>query len=96
MADGDFAWDALQCAAPGCRQPAPYRLWRGDQLLAHHCPQHHSEWWNSRDLALHQLAEAAAALEEAPAPAWTAGVEWHDGQYWPDEPIPQQYRPDIE
>ena len=58
----DFSYDVVLCAI--CGEPAPYRLWRGERLLACLCDIHHGEWWINHDLLLHELMEAAAALDE--------------------------------
>ena len=63
MSDNDdFAWDAVPCAI--CGEPAAYRLWRGERLLACHCDRHHNEWWASHDEALYEIGELAATLDE--------------------------------
>lgn len=58
----DFAWDVTPCAI--CGEPAAYRLWRGERLLACHCDRHHNEWWNNHDLALHEIGELVATTEK--------------------------------
>ena len=61
--DLEFSEDYETCAVPGCREPAPYRLWRGDVLLAHYCHAHNEQRWQTIMDMQHAMAEATEAIE---------------------------------
>lgn len=74
MSEHEYTWDMVTCDM--CGEPAPYQLWRGEQLHASYCEHHHHEWWGTHDRALHGQRDAAAAY---------SGFTFSEPKYGPPE-----------